>query len=296
MPIHSQSIISDRTVSAFTHQIGQNPSDENLLQTAQKAYQHEQVKDLFRFNILRSRISYINHIISDNTGSIPKPTSELFRSMQTSVQTDILDIEDKFQQQINLYLHAQSDVSLNIPFQERIGKAAAYYSEKIRTGILDLLSKADTDIDNKIVKKQLNESVNRLENDAQMKYDCLRSCLSGFNLAEYLHARALAAIEKEIPKKQRVFSVESVSEIAHPKLFESLRSWRSAKAKETNMPPYVIFSQKALYGLTQYLPTDRKSLLQINGIGQAKVEQYGSDIIRIIKTYCEETGIQAQTF
>jgi superfamily II DNA helicase RecQ len=94
-----------------------------------------------------------------------------------------------------------------------------------------------------------------------------------------------------MPKKQRTFSVESVSEISHPKLFERLRSWRSVKAKETNMPPYVIFSQKALYGLTQYLPTDRKSLLQISGIGQAKVEQYGSDIIRIIKTYCEETEI-----
>jgi hypothetical protein len=295
-PIRLQSIISDRTVSDFTHRIEQNRPDENLFQTAQTAYQHEQVKDLFRFGIFRNRITYINRIISENEGSIPKPARELFRAMQTAVQTDILDIEDKFQQQINRYLLHQADVSLNTPFQERIAKAAAYYAEKIRTGILDLLPKADTDIDNKTVKKQLNDAVNRFENDARMKHDCLESCLSGFNLSEYLHARALAAIEKEKPKKQRVFSAEEASGIAHPKLFERLRLWRSAKAKETDLPAYVIFSQKALYGLTQYLPTDRKSLLQINGIGRAKAEQYGADIIQIIKTYCAETGIQEQAF
>jgi hypothetical protein len=295
-PIHSHSIINDRTVCDFTHQIEQNQPDENLFQTAQTAYQHEQVKDLFHFNVLHNRISYINRIISENSGSIPKLTSELFHSMQANVQTDILDFEDKFQQQINLYLLNQADVSLNMPFQERIGKASVYFSGKIQADILDRMSKADIDIDNKTVKKQLNEAVSRLENDARIKYDCLSACLSGFNLSEYLHAKALAAIEKEKPEKSRIFSVEEVSEIAHPKLFERLRMWRSTKAKKLNLPPYVIFSQKALYGLVQYLPTDRKSLLLINGIGRAKADQYGADIINIIKTYCEETGIQAQVF
>jgi hypothetical protein len=295
-PIHSHSIISDRVVSNFTRRIEQNQPDEELFRTAQTAYQHEQVRDLFRFNTLRNRILYIDRIIGENTGSIPKPTSELFRTMQTSVQADILDFENKFQKQINQYLLAQPDVSLNVPLQDRIIKATDYYAIKIRTGILDLLPKADTDIDNKVIRKQLNEAVNRLEDDARMKYDCLKACLSGFHLTEYLHAKALAAIEKEMPKKQHTFSVESVSEIPYPKLFERLRLWRSAKATEMNVPPYVIFSQKALYGLTQYLPTDRKSLLLINGIGQAKVEQYGADIIRIIREYCTETGIRAQAF
>ncbi|MDR0758394.1 MAG: HRDC domain-containing protein [Tannerella sp.] len=102
----------------------------------------------------------------------------------------------------------------------------------------------------------------------------------------------MAAIQKEKPKEIRKFSAVDSETIAHPVLFDRLRAWRMAKASELNVPPYGIFSQKALYELVHYLPMDNRSLQQINGIGAKKVEHFGAGIIEIVSTYCQENGIE----
>ncbi|MDR0543268.1 MAG: HRDC domain-containing protein [Dysgonamonadaceae bacterium] len=81
------------------------------------------------------------------------------------------------------------------------------------------------------------------------------------------------------------------SEIAHPALFARLRSWRMAKAVEMNVPAFGIFTQKTLYELINYLPADEKSLRKINGIGAKKFLQFGTEIMEIIREYCEEKDI-----
>jgi superfamily II DNA helicase RecQ len=64
------------------------------------------------------------------------------------------------------------------------------------------------------------------------------------------------------------------------------------RSTELNVPAYGVFSQKALYELVRFLPTDKKSLLQINGIGEKKIAQFGQEIIEIIGEYCGEKGIK----
>jgi len=291
-PIRMQSIISDRTVSDFTQQIKQSPPSEGMLYFAQMAYRREHVEELFRFNILRRRIGYIEKIINDNAGSIPAPVRLLFTGMAQPVQEFIIDVAVRFQTQINRLLSEQPDVEQNVALQDRISKASAYFSDKIKVHILDAIARADTDIDNKTVRKQFNDAINRLESDALMKYESLCACLSGFVLSDYLHARALAAIEKEKPKKQRqAVAAEAITD-AHPVLFERLRAWRHEQAQARNVPAYIIFSQKALYELINELPYDKKSLLKINGIGKAKAEQFGDKILEIIREYCDNNKME----
>jgi len=298
-PIRPHSIINDQTISGFTQQIEKNLPDENQFQSARTAYQHEQLADLFHFDIFRSRIAYIEKITIEHSGSVLAATQELFRRMLPLVQADLIEVADRFHRQMNQLLMQQPDAEQNTALQSRIRQASAYFSEKIKTLILDPLGSVDLDLDNKAVKKQLTDVVARLESDARLKYDSLCACLSGFNLSNFLHAKAVAAIQKEKTKEKtkekskesRNFSpVESV-DIAHPVLFQHLRSWRMEKAAELDMPPYIVFSQKALYELSHYLPTDRKSLLQINGIGEMKFEKFGADILDIIGKYCEENGV-----
>jgi len=236
---------------------------------------------------LRNRILYIEKIINENQGSIPAPTQQLFRQMFPPVQKDILEVADRFHAQIHRLLPQQPDIEQNTALQERIGSAAGYFSEKIKTLILDLIPKADRDIDNKAVKKQLNDAVNRLEEDARIKYESLAACRSGFRIRTLLKAKAEAAIEKEKPKESRMPVSMTGEDIAHPELFARLRVWRMDKSAEMNVPPYGVFSQKALYEMVHYLPTNRKDLLKINGIGQKKLEQFGEEIIGIIRKYCE---------
>jgi len=289
--INPRSIINDHTVKGFTEHIEQNQPGETQFNSARIAYQHELLTDLFRFTSFRNRILYIEKIINENKGSIPEPTQDLFRNMFPVMQTEIWEVADKFQSQIRQLLTQQPDVEKNTALQDRIGKAAGYFSEKIKKIIVDALNKADLDIDNKTVKKQLNDAVNRFENDAQIKRASLIACLNGFCLKDLLQARAVAAIEKAKPKESQKIATIDSENIPHPDLFNQLRSWRMAKATELGLPAYGVFSQKTLYELVNYLPVNKKSLLKINGIGQKKINQFGSDIIEIIREYCEEKGL-----
>ena len=288
-PIRNRSIINDQTVSGFTHAIEQNQPNEIQFQSARRAYQQELLLDLFRFTVFRNRILYIEKMIQDNPGSIPLPTQKLLRQMFPPVQKEIIEVADRFHAQIHRLLPQQPDVELNVVLQDRIRQASEYFSGKIQLLILDILAGADLDIDNKAVKKQLNEAVSRLEQDAHIHYESLCACRSGFQLATLLQARALAAIEKEKPKESRKPIVPTKETMEHPVLFNRLRSWRMEKAVELDAPPYAVFSQQALHEMVHYLPLDHKSLLKIHGIGQKKQHQFGQEILKIIQTYCEET-------
>jgi superfamily II DNA helicase RecQ len=153
------------------------------------------------------------------------------------------------------------------------------------------LNKADLDIDNKTIKKQLNDAVNRFEDDARIKQESLIACLNGFCLKDLLQAKAIAAIEKAKPKGTGKVAAIDNEKVPHPELFNQLRAWRMAKATELGVPAFHIFSQKTLYEMVNYLPVDKKSLLRINGIGEKKIAQLGSEITEIIREYCEEKGI-----
>jgi len=68
-------------------------------------------------------------------------------------------------------------------------------------------------------------------------------------------------------------------------LLAKLKAWRKTTADEAGVPPYVIFSDRTLVQLAAAQPLDTASLLQIHGIGQAKLEHYGQALLEIISTY-----------
>jgi hypothetical protein len=290
-PIREESIIHDRTIGTFTQHIEQDRPDEHRFQAACIAYQQEQLAGLFRFDTFRYRISYIENLLGENRRSIPVQTHELFSRMMPVVQADLIEMADRFRQQIDRLLPQQPDVTQNAALQERVGQAAKYFSEKTKALILEPLAGADLDIDNKAVKKQLRDAVANLTDEARIKYKSLQACLTGFNLTNLLRARALATIEKDKPDESQKFLPADSDTIEHPVLFDRLRTWRKEKAAELERSAFVVFSQKALYELAHYLPADENALLQINGIGAKKIETFGADIIKIIKTYCDENGV-----
>lgn len=65
-------------------------------------------------------------------------------------------------------------------------------------------------------------------------------------------------------------------------LFQKLRAWRTAQARQENVPPYVVFSDETLRELVLHRPQSSQALLQIKGIGQAKVEKYAAHVLPIL--------------
>ena len=65
-------------------------------------------------------------------------------------------------------------------------------------------------------------------------------------------------------------------------LFERLRVLRKRLADEQRVPAYVVFSDAALAEMAAREPATHAELLEVNGVGQAKLERYGDAFLEAI--------------
>ncbi|GAC66597.1 ATP-dependent DNA helicase UvrD2 [Gordonia soli] len=67
-------------------------------------------------------------------------------------------------------------------------------------------------------------------------------------------------------------------------LLVALKEWRRDQAKEQSVPAYVVFSDNTLVAIAEQRPSDVSSLVAIPGIGAKKLDQYGDDVLEIVRT------------
>ncbi|HPE76362.1 MAG TPA: AAA family ATPase [Draconibacterium sp.] len=293
-PISNRSIINDGTISGFIQDVEKNQPGEKELISARLAFQNELLTELFRFNFISYLVNSLLKLMIENAPALPEILTEQIRKMQVSASAELVEVAEKFQNQINQLTEVQPDVEQNSKLQERISKAAGYFEEKLKTIVTDGLAKADLEVDNKALRKQISNTTTRLLEEAETKLAGFEVCKTGFEVKKLLDAQAKAQIDSTQPaaKKQKVKEVLDPDNLPHPQLYSLLRSWRYEKASEQGIPVYMVFSQKALIEMVNYLPTDSHSLNLINGMGAKKIEQFGADIVQMIQHYCDENNIE----
>ena len=79
-------------------------------------------------------------------------------------------------------------------------------------------------------------------------------------------------------KRREQATVDELPEHAVP-VFERLRAWRGATAKEQGVPAYVVFHDATLRQIAAQAPTSLDALGTITGIGENKLAKYGQQIL-----------------
>lgn len=69
------------------------------------------------------------------------------------------------------------------------------------------------------------------------------------------------------------------------RLWQALRAWRLDKAKANDVPAYVIFGDRTLREVVEKWPRDKSDFADIYGMGEAKIQQFGDDILAITAQY-----------
>lgn len=67
-------------------------------------------------------------------------------------------------------------------------------------------------------------------------------------------------------------------------VFERLRTWRAATAKEQGVPAYVVFHDATLREIATRVPTTLDELSTVSGVGVAKRERYGPQLLEALQT------------
>ncbi|WP_172831425.1 ATP-dependent DNA helicase UvrD2 [Mycobacterium asiaticum] len=76
---------------------------------------------------------------------------------------------------------------------------------------------------------------------------------------------------------------ESCSGDVDEDLLLQLKDWRRDAAKEQDVPAYIVFSDNTLIAIAELRPTDEAALIAIPGIGARKLEQYGPDVLELVR-------------
>jgi DNA helicase-2/ATP-dependent DNA helicase PcrA len=68
-----------------------------------------------------------------------------------------------------------------------------------------------------------------------------------------------------------------------PELLARLKRWRSGRAQVQKVPAYVVLNDATLGEIAARRPADVPGLVAIGGIGQRKLDLYGSDVLAIVR-------------
>jgi len=82
-------------------------------------------------------------------------------------------------------------------------------------------------------------------------------------------------------KRKLVAAVEGRDEL----LFELLRELRKDLAREEGVAPFMVFGDAALTQMAILLPSSRDEFLEVNGVGEKKLEKYGDVFLKEIAGY-----------
>lgn len=68
-------------------------------------------------------------------------------------------------------------------------------------------------------------------------------------------------------------------------LFDQLRQKRRELAADQGVPPFMVFSDKTLHDMARLKPQTKRDFLEVNGVGQQKLTQYGEIMMEVIGNY-----------
>ncbi|MBF0312802.1 MAG: AAA family ATPase [Oligoflexia bacterium] len=310
--ITKRGIITDEKVDEFIRNIEKNMPTAEELSAAKIDYQKALLQELFDFTSLHRLTNYCLKIIREHQASLVGNPYEKLAVASDLLKAGLVIVSEKFASELQQHLKQDANVENNLPLQERIRKACAYFSEKLWVVVEDKLSNIIVETDNQSVRKSLFNALDRLKQECSIKLLCLSTCKSGFVVKSYLQTKVAATIDtlgantngkaKKQKNKSAVVSTnnskeellssqEILSHTKHPELFEKIKEWRTRKAKDLNVPVFMVLHQKVLLEISNLLPLSNGKLQAIKGVGKKKMQAYSRELISMVSAYCDKKGI-----
>lgn len=303
-PIGAQDVISDEAVDEFSARARATQPDARQFTALQRNYYGQLLLDLFGFIRLEGIMGRMVRILDEHLYRVFPQLLETGKRLQSELHEQVTVVGQKFEVQYGRLVEASADYTHDELLQQRIHAAAAYFAPKLRA--LLPFATARMEIDNKVVRKQMDEVQGEFIRVLRLKIDLLDYVeRNGFYTTPYLRQKAVLTLSDEDGtsgnkgRKRAVLSssssssssfkksgkpgkVEVPQDVLHPKLYDSLVKWRRAVAEENGTPAYTIVQQKALIGIANLKPRTTDALLMIPYMGKKTVEKYGKDILMIV--------------
>ncbi|WP_298894631.1 helix-turn-helix domain-containing protein [uncultured Psychroserpens sp.] len=290
--INENQVISDSNIKSFTKTLEENEPDTNILEKSKIEFQLNLISELFDYYKFLYPINRILDIYFKNRGSIEGHVEIPLNAIKVTI-TDLLKVANGFRAQLLEMSIGNQLTEFNELLQKRFKKALDYFNHQTQTNIIEPYKSFNFTTDNKALDKDITNQLETFEELIAAKLLYLNELTNGFKVSAFLELRAKSVfLVKEKPKKPRKVAIDGTTNI---ELFELLRELRNTIAQREDLIHYQIFTQKALYEMCETLPTNKKELKAVNGMGKVRVEKYGNDILAVIRGYCDENNIETSS-
>ncbi|MBE2231558.1 MAG: helix-turn-helix domain-containing protein [Chitinophagaceae bacterium] len=286
--IRKNSLFTDPRVVDFSRQISAPEELESALAEARKAYLEKLLTDLFGFEELVKSTALLQQEIKENKKSLPEAAGKwgdkLVQLMQSQQETS-----RKFQQWIRMQFNTPDPPEQNSSLADRIPRAAAHYVTE--TGqLLSLLKDPPLVTESHPLAAGLQELLMEIFEALSLKQQQLTG-LNKLPSPEEIHNRRKQFNRPAYYPVLYARGKSIQSDSPYPVLHQSLKKRRDHISLLKGLPLYLVASAHTLDEMSRYLPQTEEELLQISGMGKAKVDKFGDEFLGIIRAYCEEEGL-----
>ncbi len=292
-PIADFSVKNDTTVIQFSDDVERNQPGPAELEQSRKEYVKQLLGELFDFKPMQRQIHYLQRLWEEHAVQLLGTLKTQLQSISQPLQTDLIEVAAKFDNQLRQLITTTSNAEENEQLQERVKKAASYFSGKLFSIVEEPFSAASFDTDNKALRKTFNEAADKLRKEIHSKKVCLELCKDGFNLKSYLEVKSKSAIEvPEAGHKGSSSSPGASSFTMYPEFYSQLKKWRDAKADLLNVEIRRILPQKTLHDIVQTLPATKNELKAVKGMGGTRMQQFGKEILGLIVAFRKQKNLE----
>ena len=291
-PITQTGIKTDALVTQYNSENQQKEPGAAQLAESKFQYQKQLVFELFDFRNAMYRFDGLLRQVKEHAGSLDNSLIRDLQEKRELFENEIFTISEKFKMQMDKIMVAESLPEENEQLQRRIQQAITYFTAKIEIQLTGFIGKLSIETDNKTVRKTIADALERLEREAFIRLSCLKKCLDGYETIRYIRARSNADVDfRPSANLKDPAKGEKIKNMPNAELYNMLKDWRSDFAEEHNLPIYMVLPQKSLKEIVTKLPLTQEALKTIKGIGQARIRQYGVQMLSLIRDYCADHNL-----
>jgi hypothetical protein len=290
--IGDSSVKTDAIVSSYSAHAEKNQPTEETLQEDRRKFELRCLKELFTFKDAEYAAAQLHRSLFEHEKAIQGEAHAEFWKMKEDLLAKAVKVGHGFIGHIDNYGKAEELPSQHPELRVRLKKAGAYFTKYLAEEFLPAMAMFGVMTDNKSVKMQVEERSKELIRQLFKKLKGFTTLEDGFDPKAYLTARANAEIDFE--KQQKTSPVKEKAKVilpkdlAHPELYLRLSEWRQAVCEEREVPAYTIAHNRTLLEIAALLPTEKKSMLRINGVGPKRFDDFGLAMIEIVREYLEK--------
>ena len=286
-PITARNAIGSDDIDHFNATLTPVAEAAAKLEGYRISYYYDVLFELFGFGSLQHAMEQLDRLFQDHLRTTYPQYSSTLTQLSATLTSQVSDVADRFRMQLTSIGQLPKEQAQSL-LAERIAKAVGYFLPKLEQIDAQVRPMLGVSVDNTEVSKRLKELTESYNTAMGLKATLLQQVQKeGFDIPKYQKTKVNFALQK--PKPARVQKNEDIySNLSNPKLIKILTKWRTAKARESQLPPYTILQQKSLLAIADKLPRDGKSLRKIPGLGSAKVAKYGVELVQMVEDYIEE--------